>query len=453
VADSAESDLRHDPLAALKQPPFVLYTLSRVGSAISFSLLQAVLAWQVYELTGSALSLGFLGLARFVPSMATAMLGGAVADAYDRRTILIVAKLLPFTSGLVLAVSTIGGWISMELIYGLVMLQGIAAAFEGPARVALLPAIVRPETFENAVTVSNTFQKLASVTGPTLGGLMIAVLGTASGYLFYCVAIIVSLVPLFFLRYKQDPKGRQGVSLTAIKEGVTFVKDRQVLLGAMTLDMFAFIFGGAQALLPVYAKDILHVGPAGYGLLSSSLQIGAVAMSLILIVRPPVERTGRALIGTVIVFGLLTVAFGLSRSYALSVLLYALIGAADQVSVVMRQTTIQMATPDALRGRVSSVNQVFVGASTQIGAVRAGFVAAVTGATFAVWSGGLMAVGVALLVAWKMPELLHYEIPRGNRRRAMPQTAAPTLDTATGPTSEQASPRDEAVTPVGTTTS
>ena len=191
----------------------------------------------------------------------------------------------------------------------------------------------------------------------------------------------------------------------------------------MALDMFAVIFGGAQALLPIYAVDILHAGSTGYGVLQSSMQVGAFGMSAVLVMRPPIHKTGRALIYTVVVYGLITVAFGFSHVYVLSVILYALIGAADQISVVMRQTTIQMATPDELRGRVSSVNQVFVGASSQIGGMRAGFVAAlvggVGGATFAVVSGGIGAVLVAALIAWRMPQLFSYEIPRTGRRVTM----------------------------------
>jgi MFS family permease len=404
---------KHDPLAALRQPSFVLYSMSRVGAALAQRLLQAVMLYQVWDISGSALNLGLLGLVRFFPSFAVSFLGGAVADAYDRRLVLVCAKTVPLLCGVVLAVSSIGGWISMELIFGLVVLLGLSSAFEGPARIAMLPAVVKPETFENAVTVSNALQKLAAVTGPTIGGLLIGFAGAGSGYIAFCVITVLSILPLTILRYVNDLGPRQPVSLTAIKAGVVFVWRRQVLLGAMALDMFAVIFGGAEALLPIYATEILNVGPEGYGVLSSAMQVGAFAMVGILIMRKPIQQTGRALIYTVIAFGVFTVAFGLSREYMLSIFLYALIGAADQISVVMRQTTIQMASPDELRGRISSVNQVFVQASSQIGGIRAGLVASVFGATFAVWTGGLGAVLVALLVAWKMPELLKYEIPRG----------------------------------------
>jgi MFS family permease len=407
----------HDPLASFRQPAFILYSLNRIGATLAQAMFQVALAWQVNEISNSvsnaALNLGLLGLVRFFPSLGMSLVGGAFADAYDRRLIMILAKIVPFICAIILAMATIGGWVSIELIFGLSALMGIAMAFEGPARIALLPAIVKPETFENAVTVSNTTQKLAMVVGPALGGLIIAAAGSEAAYGTFCLLIVISLVPLLLLRYPQPTGERQRVSVAAIKEGVHFVMKRQVLLGAMSLDMFAVIFGGAQALLPIYASDVLHVGAGGYGVLHSAMQVGAFSMAAVMIMRRPVVKTGRVLIYSVVVYGLLTVGFGFSTVYILSIVLYALIGAADQVSVVMRQTTIQMSTPDELRGRVSSVNQVFVGASGQIGGMRAGFVAALLGPVFAVVSGGIGAVLVAVLIAWKMPQLFNFEIPRG----------------------------------------
>jgi MFS family permease len=222
------------------------------------------------------------------------------------------------------------------------------------------------------------------------------------------VAATVTL--LLFVRPRQPETARPGVSLAAIKEGVQFVWSRQPLLGAMTLDMFAVIFGGATALLPIYATDILHAGPRGYGLLAGSVQAGALVMSVALVLVPPVRRVGRTLLITVMLFGLATIAFGLSRSFLLSLALYMFIGAADQVSVVMRLITIQLSTPDELRGRVSSVSSLFIGASNQLGAAESGFVAAVTSATFAVVSGGIGCLAVVAAVAARMPELRRYRV-------------------------------------------
>jgi MFS family permease len=411
---------RHDPLAALRQPNFLLYIVNRVLGGVGQSLLQAVMAWQVYEVSGSALNLGFLGLVRFLPALALSLVGGMVADSYNRRNIMLLSQVIPLACTVVLAVATLGDWVSISLIFAMALLMGLASSFESPARTAILPGIVRPETFANAVTVNTTLSSIGMVSGPALGGGVIGVAGIGAAYSVFCVLTIASLVPLVLIRYHQSDAERRAVSIAALKEGVQFVRRRQALLGAMTLDMFAVIFGGAQALLPIYASDILHVGALGYGVLSASTQVGALLMSVGLVVRPPIKQTGRALVYSIVLYGLATMVFGISRNYALSVAFYTLIGAADQISVVMRHTMIQLATPDDLRGRVSAVNQVFVSASGQIGAMRAGFVAAVTSATFAVVSGGLGAVLVAAFLGWKMRDLFNYRIPQWADAEALP---------------------------------
>ncbi|HLG11570.1 MAG TPA: MFS transporter [Dehalococcoidia bacterium] len=406
---SDQHPVKHDPLIALRQPRFLLYVSSRVFSGTGQSMLQAVLAWHVYEITNSELSLGFLGLARFFPALGMSMIGGAVADTYNRRNIILVAQTVPLACGVVLAVSTLNGWVTPELIYGLVLLIGLASSFEGPARVALLPAIVRPETFANAVTVTSTLQTLGMVTGPLIGGAIIAGVDIGTSYVVYTILLSIALCTLLFLRYEQATGGpKREVSVAAIKEGIDYVFKRQPLLGAMSLDMFAVLFGGAKGLLPVYARDILDTGPVGYTILLSSLEIGAVVMSVALVLRPPIYRSGRALVYSVAVFGLLTMAFGISRNLYLSIALYMLIGAADEISVVMRNVIIQLTTPDELRGRVSSVNQVFIQASNQLGSMESGFLAAITSATFAVVSGGAAAFVIAGAIGYRMRELYDY---------------------------------------------
>jgi MFS family permease len=403
-------DLPHDPLAALRQSNFRFFVTSRFFSATAMTLLQAVMAWQVYEISGSPLSLGLLGLVRFVPSLGLSFVGGAVADRYNRRTIVIVAQTLPMSCSAVLTLATLGEWVTLPLIYGLVLVVALAASFENPARVSLLPSIVRPETFPNAVTVNSSLQTLGFVTGPAAGGAIIAAWGVGAAYGAHVALLMGSLAALAFLRYRQPEGPRRDVSIAAIREGIRFVRQRQVILGAMTLDMFAVIFGGATALLPVYATDILNVGPRGYGILTASFELGAFLMAIGLVMRPPIDSMGRTLLITVAAFGLGTILFGLSRSFLLSVVTYMFIGMADQLSVVCRNTTIQLATPDELRGRVSSVSQVFIGASNQLGAVESGFVAAATSATFAVVSGGVGCLGVVTVVAAKMPQLRRYRI-------------------------------------------
>lgn len=375
------------------------------------TLVQAAIAWQVYQISGSPLQLGLVGLIQFVPAlMGLSLLGGAFADSHDRRAIAALAHSAPLTTSACLLVATALGGAPLALIYGVVLVMAVASAFENPARQSLLISVVRRDTFQNAVTVNTTVQQFGFVSGPAVGGLVIAGWGVGAAYVAHMGLVVCSLAALLLLR----PAAREGearkVSIEAIKEGVRFVFGRQVLLGAMTLDMFAVIFGGAAALLPVYAKDILHVGALGYGLLAASLDIGAFAMSLVLVFLPPIQRTGRALLLAVAGFGLFTIVFGFSRSFPLSLLAYMMVGASDQISVVMRHTTVQLATPDELRGRVTSVSQLFIGASNQLGRVESGFVAAATSATFAVVTGGAGCLAVLAAVANWMPDLRRYRV-------------------------------------------
>lgn len=400
----------HDRLAAIRQRQFQFYAAGRVASATAMTLLNATVFYQVFKISDSALQLGLVGLARFLPALGLALVGGALADAHDRRRIAMVAQVVPLLASLSLLSLTSSGAIELWHIYGLVLLVACASSFENPSRQALLPLLVKPETFPNAIVVSSTVQSLGFVTGPALAGGLIYLGGFSLSYGVHAGLVALSILTFFFLRPRAPDGPRREVNLAAIREGVSFVFHRQVVLGAMTLDMFAVVFGGAVALLPIYAEEILDVGPLGYGILAGSLDAGALSMSVLLVVLPPIRRVGRTLLLTVAAFGLLTIVFGISRWFPLSVAVYMLIGMADQVSVVMRQTTIQLSVPDELRGRVSSVNQLFIGASNQVGAFESGLVAWATSATFAVVSGGIGCLAVVGAVAAKMPELRRYTV-------------------------------------------
>src|SRR4051794_36174512 len=301
------------------------------------------MAWQVYDISGSALNLGLLGLIRFIPALVASLVGGAAADAFNRRIIVLIAQIVPLTCGVILAVATYSGWVDIGIIYVLVFALGLASSFEGPARQAMLPSIVGPAVFPNAVALSATLSSLGMMTGPAIGGGIIAAAGIDVAYAVFVALSLGAYVSMLLLHYEQtDRGGKRGVSLTAIREGVSYVRTHQVVIGSMTLDMCAVIFGGAQALLPVYAEDILHVGSLGYGVLYASLDAGAFVMSIFIVARPPIVRAGRALICTVAAYGLFTVLFGVSREFVISVGAYALIGAADEISVIMRNMTIQL---------------------------------------------------------------------------------------------------------------
>jgi MFS family permease len=390
----------------------VAYLASRVCSGTAMTMLRAAIAWHVFALTNSAFHLGLIGLVQFLPALSLMLLGGAVADTYERRRVIMLAQLVPLTCALTLFVATRNGFVSVPLLYAMVFVIACSAAFENPARAALLPTLVPRELFPRAVTLASTGQALAFMSGPATAGMIIAGFGIATVYGCYGILIAGSLLGLSVLRPRPTDAPGRAISWPAVREGLGFVRRNPVVLGCMSLDMLAVIFGGAGALLPIYATEILQVGPRGYGILSGSLEAGALLTSLTLVALPPVHRAGRALLIAVGVYGVATIAFGLSRWFPLSVLLYMLVGVADQVSVVMRTTAIQLTTPDALRGRVSSVNFIFIGASNQLGAAESGFVAALTSPTFSVVSGGIGSLVVLAIIAVALPELRRYRIGR-----------------------------------------
>ena len=390
---------------------FYLYLVSRFASGAAVSMMRTIVAWHIYNLSHSAFHLGLVGIVQFVPALVLSLVGGAVADSFDRRRVINVAQLVSALAGSLLFLTTQSGHMTLPMLYACVLVTACANSFEGPARAALLPQIVGVDRFQRAVTISSTNQALAFASGPALGGTLIAAFGITTGYAVVLVLIGIAFVSVLMLRVQPSAvTTRRRFDLEAIREGLAFVWNRPVVLGCMTLDMFAVIFGGATALLPIYAKDILHVGARGYGLLTSSLELGALTMALILVVRPPIEGAGRTLLAAVACYGVATITFGLSRSVPLSIAAYMAAGMADQVSVVLRSTVIQLSTPDALRGRVSAVNLLFIGASNQLGAAESGFMAQATNPTFSVVSGGIACLCVVAIVAWRIPEISRYHM-------------------------------------------
>lgn len=388
----------------------VFYLASRFAGGTAMTMLRAAIAWHVYSLTGSPFHLGLIGVVQFVPVLGLTLVGGAVADSFERRRIIMVAQVVPLLCALALVATSLGGLIALPVLYAAVAVVAAAGAFENPARAALLPTLVTRETFPRAVTLASTGQALAFMSGPASGGFVIAWRGIAAAYAVAAVLLVASLLCLAMLHPERQTTERRAMSWTAVREGLGFVRRNEVVLGCMTLDMFAVIFGGATALLPVFATDILRVGARGYGVLSASLEAGALLTSLALVLLPPLRRAGRSLLIAVAVFGVATIGFGLSTWFPLSVACYVLCGMADQLSVVMRSTAIQLSTPDVLRGRVSAVNFIFIGASNQLGAAESGFVAALTDPVFAVVSGGIGTLIVVAVVAARMPKLRRYQI-------------------------------------------
>ena len=390
--------------ALLRHPPLVFLLSSRVLANLGSQTLAVAVGWQLYELTGSALDLGLVGLAQFAPMVTLTLVVGQVADRCDRRRVVAVCEAVKACGAAALALGTAGGWQSKASILGLMALVGAAQAFESPALSALTPDVVDRPLISRAVAWVITAGQTAQVVGPALGGALyllgaVAAFVCATG-LFVAAGALVTAVRIHAARPAREP-----LSMATVFSGVAFIRERPVLLGTMSLDLFAVLLGGAIALLPVYAKDILHTGPAGLGLLRSSPAAGALIVSAYLARRPPERRIGPALFRSVIAFGVATVVFGVSTSFPLSLLALAVAGGADVVSMVIRSSLVQIRTTPSMRGRVSAVHSLFTGTSNQLGAFESGVVAALVGVVPSVLIGGLGTIAVAALWMVLFPEL------------------------------------------------
>ena len=401
---------RHDPYASLRIGNFRWFISSLLAMTVATQIQAVVVAWQIYELTRDPLSLGLIGLAEAVPFIAIALFAGHVADRRSRLRLSLVALIALLACSLTLLGFTIRpGIISASRvwpIYAVIFASGIARSFLQPARSALGAELVPRELYPNAVTWRSSAWQLAEVVGPAVGGL---VYGFGSARAAYGLdAMLMAVGVLSLARVRHSPGSKQ-VNLESFAEslatGVRFVRGQPVILGALTLDLFSVLFGGAVALLPVFAAEILSVGPEGLGVLRASPAVGAVAMSLVMAHRPPLRRAGRTLLVSVALFGAAMIGFGLSRSFLLSAALLTVSGMADTVSVVIRSTLLQVLTPHHLLGRVAAVNAIFIGSSNEIGAFESGTAAKLLGTVPSVVLGGLITLGVVGVTAMKVPPL------------------------------------------------
>ncbi|MEN5201821.1 MFS transporter [Pseudomonas wadenswilerensis] len=378
-----------DPVLLLRHHrPFLAFWLARVFTASGFQMLTVAIGWHLYQLTGNVLDLGLVGLVEFAPRVLFMLHTGHVADRYDRRRVAALCQSAQAMIALVLVLASSTNSVSRELIFLLAFLLGSARSFEMPATQALLPNVVPSELFPRAVAASASAMQAATIVAPAAGGFLYAfgsvwVYGpTVALYLIACV-LTLGLVS------RQQPSNQGRASLESLMAGIRFIRSRPDILGAISLDLFAVLLGGATALLPVFAKDILLTGPWGLGLLRSAPAVGALLMSLWL-ARFPVERkVGRVMFTAVGVFGVATIAFGLSTSFWFSLAVLAVLGAADMISMVIRGAFVQLETPDEMRGRVSAVNGLFIGASNQLGEFESGVTAHWFGTVPAVVLGGV----------------------------------------------------------------
>lgn len=388
----------------LAQRRFMRYWVSRLTGNLANQMLLVAIAWQMYEITGSAWDLGLVGLYQFVPALLLTLVAGQVADRFNRGHIILACFVAQAVTSAVLWLAAVDGWLHRELLLVLSIVLGAARAFQMPAQQALLPLLVTERLFPRAMAFSAAGLQVSVMGGPALGGFLFA----ASAPVVYGVCLGLMLLACgLMLRVKIAPvaPSREPVTLDTVLAGLVFVWRRKLLLGAISLDLFAVLLGGATALLPIYAKDILMVGPWGLGLLRAAPALGALVMSVVLTRWPLQEKVGRKLLLSVAVFGVAIMVFAVSTSFWLSMAALALSGAADMVSVVIRQTLVQLETPDEMRGRVSAVNTIFIGASNQLGEFESGATAALMGPVAAALVGGLGTLGVALLWGRWFPSL------------------------------------------------
>lgn len=406
----------HDPYAVLRVRNFQFYLAGNALAIFGMQMQTVAVGWEIYERTRDPLDLGLVGLVQFLPVAALTLPAGHVADLLNRKYVIMASMFSLACCSLGLA------WISAHQgavfwMFVCLLASGVARAFLQPAKSSFLPQIVARERFATAVTWNMGAFQLASVAGPAAGGFMIAWLKRATDvYVLDAAAALAFFAMLALINCPRHVPARESVRWRTLLVGAKFVWSNKVILGAMTLDMFAVLLGGAVALLPAYADDILHVGANGLGWMQAAPAIGALITSFVLAHRRPIERAGPTLLWMVAGFGAATIVFGVSTSFALSLAMLFVTGAFDMVSVVIRHTLVQLLTPDEMRGRVSAVNGMFIGASNELGRFESGAVAAWLGTEFSVVSGGLGTLAVVALVAALWPQLARYGRLDGKHR-------------------------------------
>lgn len=388
--------------------PFQFYFWGRVFSNFSRQIVAVAVGWQVYQLTGSAFQLGMVGLVQFLPTLLLTFYAGHVADRFDRKRIVQICQVVEGLAAGFLAWGSIAGWLGVAHIFIASAIFGAATVFERPAGAAMLPAVVPPRMVQQGTALSSGALQLATICGPALGGFIYAV-SPGAPYLLTAVFWLLAGILNGAIRVDRPATAPAAPGWGALFGGVRFVRENRTVLGTISLDLFAVLLGGATALLPIFASDVLHTGPVGLGLLRSAPAVGALLMTTVLARHAFQRKVGLRMFQAVILFGVATVVFGVSEQMWLSLLALAVMGGADEVSVVIRLSLVQLATPDAMRGRVGAVNFLFVNASNQLGEFESGVTAAWFGAVPAVIIGGVGTIVVALLWMKLFPTLRNVE--------------------------------------------
>lgn len=396
----------HAGLSAFRHLDFTLYQIERLFVVAGLEMLSVAVGWQVYEITRRPLDLGYVGLAQFLPNVFLFLVAGHAADRFSRKSILLGCNLAFALCCALLIAITLRGVNDVRPIYVVLVLLGIVRSFNSPAGRSLLPLLVPAEVFPNAVAWNATMFQGATILGPALGGFLYFAFGGPAGvYGISVVACGIATVALARMRLRTAARAKEEFTARTVLAGLHYIWTHKLILGAISLDLFAVLLGGAVALLPVYAREILRTGPWGLGLLRAAPGVGAAVMAILLAYRPLRSRVGKIMLFCVAGFGAFTVVFGISHSLPLSLISLVLVGASDMVSVVVRGTLVQIATPDAVRGRVNAVDMIFIGASNELGEFESGVTAHWFGTVHAVIIGGAGTLLVVGLWAWLFPEL------------------------------------------------
>jgi len=402
----ASADPRLAGRIAFTYPDFKVYQIARFCIVAALEMQSVAVAWQVYDITRRPLDLGFVGLAQFLPGILLFLVSGHAADRYDRRKLLMICYAGFTVCSILLFASTLHPLRSVHPIYVVLVLLGVVRSFNGPTSRALLPQLLPEEHFPNAVAWNSSVFQGATILGPAIGGVVYAWFrGPAAVYATSVVAGIVAITATLRIRLRPQSRSREPVNLNTVLAGLRYIWQEKIVLGSITLDLFAVLLGGAVALLPVFAREILHTGPWGLGLLRSAPGVGAALMAIMLAHRPLKNRVGPTLLWCVAGFGLCTIIFGLSRNLFVSLVALFLLGASDMVSVIIRATLVQLATPNEMRGRVTAVDMIFIGASNQLGEFESGLTAQWFGTVPAVILGGVGTLLVIGMWTWLFPEL------------------------------------------------
>ena len=402
-----------DPSLPLLRTQFPVLLAYRILSILSYQITAVTVGWHVYQLTGNPLALGLIGLAEVIPYFCTALFAGYAVDHLPRRKLGLAACVCLSMTGLLLVAVSMG-WLQAhgtKMIYAAIAVTGVARAFLGPIYNALFARVLPRAQFARGAGMGSVAFQAAMVTGPALGGVLVGWAGTTAAYATAAALALVAGVVLILMQVSEpNIEGERAPIFSSIGEGLRFVFSKQIVLGALALDMFAVLFGGAVAMLPAFITDVLHRGPEALGILRAAPALGAVCVGLWLVRHPPGRHAGRLLLLAVAGFGLCIIGFGLSRHFWLSAAFLLLSGVFDGVSVVLRSTILQLATPDHMRGRVSSINGIFIGSSNELGAFYSGSMARLLGLVPAVVLGGFVTLGVVGVTAWKAPKLRRLDL-------------------------------------------